>query len=105
MGRFTSPEDVLREEYGIFVDGGTVAPTDRDRFETVDPSTEEVLVDVCLGTNEDVDRAVESARRALDNWRETPAIERGEILRQIADRIRNHSETLTVIEALDSGKP
>ncbi|WP_144906116.1 aldehyde dehydrogenase family protein [Halobellus captivus] len=105
MGQFEPPEGKLREEYGFFIDGKPDTPVDRERFETVDPSTEQPLVEISAGTEADVDRAVSSARQALDEWRATSATERGQVLFQIADAIRDHSEMLAVIEALESGKP
>jgi len=101
----TPPEHVLRDSYGFFVDGDVHDPLDGNRFTVVNPSTEEELVEVYAGTSEDVDRAVESAGEALSEWRSTDATERGRILDRVADAIRENDETLSIIEALESGKP
>src|SRR5438552_17486571 len=57
----------LRERYGHFIGGEWVEPT--ETYETISPATEERLAVVGQGTEEDVDRAVASAREALaDGW-------------------------------------
>ncbi|MFQ5562559.1 MAG: aldehyde dehydrogenase family protein [Parvularculaceae bacterium] len=76
-------------------------------FQSVDPSTEEVIADVAEGGSEDVNRAVEAARKALETgpWAEMDARERGRLMMKWADLIDDNVEDLARLEVLDNGKP
>ena len=56
---------------------------------------------------EDVNRAINAARRAFDEgpWRRENASTRGRILYKIAEKIEQHIEELAALESLDNGKP
>jgi aldehyde dehydrogenase (NAD+) len=83
---------------GTFVDGA-------DRFQTVNPATEETLSEVAQGTPADVDRAVGAARAALPAWSGLRGIERAKFLYRIARRIQDRARELAVLETMDGGKP
>ena len=69
------------------------------------PATEEPLAEVPSASPEQVDRAVAAARAALGGWRRTPAGERGELLHGVAAWLRDHTEELGRLMALEGGKP
>jgi len=50
--------DVLPEHTGLYIGGEFVSSAADDTFETVDPTTGQVLADVGRGRAEDIDRAV-----------------------------------------------
>ena len=50
------------------IDGKPVDPAEGKTEEVIDPSTGEVIAEAPLSTEEDVNRAVEAARRAFDGW-------------------------------------
>ena len=50
----------------LLIDGAWVDAADGRTFSTVDPSTEEVLVQVARASAADVDRAVTAARKAFE---------------------------------------
>jgi acyl-CoA reductase-like NAD-dependent aldehyde dehydrogenase len=56
---------------------------------------------------EDVDRAVQAARRAFDSgpWRTMSPRDRGAILHRAAQLIQENAEELARLESLDTGKP
>ncbi len=95
----------LEPEPGLYIDGGFAPAADGRRFETIEPATESVLARVPDAGAADVDRAVESARRALKDWRRTPPLERAKHLFRIARRIQERSRELAVLESIDGGKP
>ncbi len=78
-------------------------------FDTINPATGEVLTQVAQADAEDVNQAVEAARRAFDDvggkWRKMSASERGRLLWKIADLIEQNIEELAELETLDNGKP
>jgi betaine-aldehyde dehydrogenase/aminobutyraldehyde dehydrogenase len=57
------------------------------------------------GTQADVDRAVEAAKKAWAEWRETTPQERSELLLKLADLIDEHTDELAEIESRNVGKP
>lgn len=70
-------------------------------------SNEKPIASVQAATQEDVDKAVKAARKALQepSWRDMPGTQRGELMCRLADLVREHKETLATIEAWDNGKP
>jgi aldehyde dehydrogenase (NAD+) len=87
--------------------GGRWRPARSARyFETVDPSTEQVIAQVAEAGTADIDAAVAAARAALNGpWGQMRAAERGRILLRLAELIRAHQDELVALESLDSGKP
>src|SRR5919201_1705113 len=73
--------------------------------EWVDSASGETIADVPRGTAEDVDRAVQAAKKALPEWLETTPGERAEVLLKLADLIDEHAEELAQLESTNVGKP
>ncbi|WP_076348572.1 5-carboxymethyl-2-hydroxymuconate semialdehyde dehydrogenase [Alicyclobacillus vulcanalis] len=90
-----------------FIDGAFVESAKGGWFDTLNPTTNEVLTQVAEGTEEDVHRAVEAAYRAFHEgpWGRMTAKERARYLVQIADAIERHGEELARIEVADTGLP
>ncbi|ACK72140.1 Aldehyde Dehydrogenase [Gloeothece citriformis PCC 7424] len=77
------------------------------RFETINPTTGEVICDVAEADAPDVDKAVTAARKAFNNsyWSKMSARDRGLLLYKLADLIEKNKEELARLESLDNGKP
>ncbi|CAL5223994.1 g6609 [Coccomyxa viridis] len=91
----------------LLIDGEFVDSSSGKTFETEDPRTGEVLVEVAEAQEEDVDRAVKAARKAFDKgpWPRMHGRERGQILYKLADLMEENLEELAMLESLDNGKP
>jgi acyl-CoA reductase-like NAD-dependent aldehyde dehydrogenase len=78
-----------------------------ETFATVNPATGEELAQVALAGPEDVERAVQAARAALEMspWKEMPGEERGRLLWKLAELVEQHADELAELETLDNGKP
>jgi len=88
------------------IGGVNVAPADGRTFTTVDPSTGLPIAEVAQGGREDVDRAVATARSALQGaWGSMRAPERERLLLELAGLVEEHAGELAELEALDNGKP
>ncbi len=101
-----APERVpvtIADSYGHFIDGA-FTPAGKT-MPTLNPATEETLSDVTVGSEADVDRAVQAARKALPAWSALPGAERGKYLYRIARRIQERARELAVLETMDGGKP
>ena len=92
---------------GLHIDGRRVEAADGATGETFDPSTGAVLATVAQAGAADVDRAVRSADTAFrtGEWSRMSPRARGEVLRRIAELIRDRSEDLAALESQDAGKP
>ena len=100
--------DIVRieESYGLFVGGRFVEPRSGERFETIDPSTEEPLARIAHGGPADVDDAVAAAREAYsERWSTVAPSERAKYLFRIARLLQERAREFAVLESLNSGKP
>jgi 1-pyrroline dehydrogenase len=88
-----------------FVGGEWVDAVQGGTMEVLNPSTGEVIAEVPRGTEADVDRAVEAAKKALPEWLETTPGERAEALLKLADAIDDHADELAELESQNVGKP
>src|SRR5436190_21858471 len=92
-------------EYGLFINGELVEPASGEVRELVEPATGEPLAKVAMGTEADVDRAVEAARAALEgDWGRTPPTERSRLLHALADAIQANRKELAELEVRNVGK-
>ena len=91
--------------FGHFVGGEWVDGASGETFETARPSDGSVLARLAQGTDEDVDRAVRSARSAFTDWSRTEGYERARHMYALARRIQKHARLFAVLETLDNGKP
>ena len=91
----------------LFIDGRWVAPVHNGSFDTIDPSSEQVFAKVAAATAEDIDLAVQAARKAFDAgpWPRMRGAERAAVLRRIGKGIRDRLHELAEIEVHDNGKP
>jgi gamma-glutamyl-gamma-aminobutyraldehyde dehydrogenase len=90
-----------------FIDGDFVKPLSGKTMETLNPATGEILATVAACGSDDVNHAVEVARKAFDggSWSRKHPTERKAILIQFADLIERDQYELAVLESLESGKP
>ena len=92
---------------GLWIDNTSVASASGATFTTTNPATGEVLAEVAEATEEDVARAVDSARTALASkaWRRTDAHKRSRLLWKLADLIERDAQVIAETETRDNGKP
>src|SRR5210317_873622 len=62
------------------------------------------LGDVSVTTEEQYNAAVSSAKTAFKDWRNVPAPQRGEYIRQFGNELRNKKEMLGALVSLEMGK-
>ncbi len=77
---------------------------DAKAFSLVDPSTEEVY-NTKFSSLTKLETAVQDSVRVFPAWSKTPGAQRAEVLRKIANGIREHAKQLIALEALNVGKP
>src|SRR2546421_6249164 len=87
-----------------YIDGRWIDAAGGETFEDIDPATGELIATVAKSQPADVDRAIESAKRALDSWRLFPAPKRGEILYRAAEIMLRRKEELAREMTREMGK-
>lgn len=94
------------KHYGQFyIDGEWVEPVASTPFNLVNPSTEEVFGTVALGSVEDVNRAVEAAKRALSGFETQSKAERIALLERIIQVYTARQGDLMEALTLEMGAP
>ncbi len=88
-----------------YIAGKWTGKSVREPISIINPATEEVFEQVLNGTRDDADAAVVAANRAFQVWRRMPAGSRGELLHEVADRMKARTDEIARILTLEGGKP
>jgi len=95
-----------RHPHRLWIDGAWEDAASGATFETRNPATGELLAHVAEAREEDVGRAVRSARRAASapEWRDLDSHRRSELLWALADLLEENADELAELETMDNGK-
>jgi len=100
-----SDDPHVSEHYQNYIDGSWVDAENGETFETVDPSAPgEVVATYQQSDAADAEAAVEAAAEARDEWADTPAPQRGAILRETASILESREQELTEFLTREEGK-
>jgi aldehyde dehydrogenase (NAD+)/betaine-aldehyde dehydrogenase len=104
--RMTEGVRRLIREPGSVV-GGRWSTDGGGTFESIDPSTEEVLATIPSSRLDEVDDAVAAARRAFDDgpWPRMAPRERARLISRLCEGLRTHQSELTELGVLELGSP
>ncbi|XP_022921521.1 betaine aldehyde dehydrogenase 1, chloroplastic [Cucurbita moschata] len=94
----------------LFIDGEWREPVLKKRIPIVNPATEQTIGSIPAATAEDVELAVDAARKALarnkgKDWASASGALRAKYLRAIAAKITERKSELAKLETIDCGKP
>jgi acyl-CoA reductase-like NAD-dependent aldehyde dehydrogenase len=93
----------LRTDFTLLIDGRR---TGADRhLDVINPATGRVFARCPAAGKEELDAAVEGARRAFESWRATSYAERAALIRQLAAALRAHQQELAELLTCEQGKP
>ncbi len=100
-------EKFLEDRIGLYINGEYTPALSGKTFDVINPATEEVIAQVSEAQTEDIDIAVQAARKAFDGgeWSEMEAATRSRLLYKFADLLEANREELAQLESLDNGKP
>ena len=87
----------------LYIDGGWRHAS--GNIDVLSAATEEVIGSVSEGTRQDVNAAVDAARRAFPKWSETAAEERADWLDKIAAALKERTEQIARTIAMEVGSP
>ncbi len=87
-----------------FIGGAFIAAGGVDSAAVINPATEEVIARVPCSTSDDLDRAVDAASAAFEDWGRTTPQQRSALLLAMADALEAHGEEFARLESLNVGK-
>ena len=102
--RIVSTTNMSYPDLHLLVDGQRLGRGNRRVTPVINPATGEVLGELPLADSEDLDRALEAARRAWPVWRAMGPQQRGKILHRAADLLRERSEGIARLATIEEGK-
>ncbi|WP_299662636.1 5-carboxymethyl-2-hydroxymuconate semialdehyde dehydrogenase [uncultured Psychromonas sp.] len=88
---------------GHFVDGEFYS--NQSTFTNFTPVDNTSIGEVSEGTEADMDKACEAAKKAFPAWRDMPGAERKKLLHHFADKIVERADEIALVESMDCGQP
>ena len=90
----------------MLINGQWVSARSREIRTIINPHDASTIARVAEGNREDAKAAIEAATTAFENeeWRRKTTAERGHLLKQIADMVRQNTDEFARLETLDTGK-
>ncbi|MDE8565033.1 CoA-acylating methylmalonate-semialdehyde dehydrogenase [Anoxybacillus rupiensis] len=98
---------LVRNETAVlknFINGKWVDSSGAETLEVPNPATGEVLARVPISTKEDVERAVQAAKKAFASWKNTPVPKRARIMFKFHHLLTEHHEELARLIVQENGK-
>ncbi|MDF1760447.1 MAG: aldehyde dehydrogenase family protein [Coxiellaceae bacterium] len=83
---------------------GWSTTTDQGVIDSISPASGELIAQVYNCSEADYERVMETAELAGQRWRQVPAPQRGEVVRQLGDLLRQHKDALGSLVSLEMGK-
>jgi len=71
---------------------------------SISPVDGQLIAQSTTGTQDDFDKIIEVSKKAFQQWRMTPAPQRGEIVRQYGNKLREHKQELGMLVSYEMGK-
>ena len=75
-----------------------------DSIDSYSPVDGKLIASLSTCSETDYDTVINTAQQAFKKWRQIPAPQRGEIVRQIGDELRKHKEELGQLVSYEMGK-
>ena len=82
----------MYEKFGQFIDGKWQQSSSGETYEVINPATEEIIGKASKANSKDIQRALKSAEKGLEIWKNTSPWERSKVIRKISDLIRKKSD-------------
>ena len=97
----------IKPNGNIFIDGKSVPAASGKTFSDFSPTLKKEIANIASGDTEDINRAVQSAKKAFESgvWSEMNPRDKKAIMLRWAELLNQHREELALLETLDVGKP
>ena len=73
-------------------------------IQSVNPATEKPILSVKSANQDQLEKIIQAAQQASKTWCEVPAPKRGELIRIMGERLREHKDALGSLVSLEMGK-
>src|SRR6201996_56548 len=88
----------------ILLDGQFIESRSNEWHDVVNPATQEVLAQVPFATDDELDAAVASAKRAYASWKNTPLAARARVMLKLQALVREHMSRIAQTLSAEQGK-
>ena len=95
----------MYSKFGQFIDGKWQQAEKGETYEVVNPATEEIIGKASKASSLDVQKALKSAEKGLEIWKNTAPWQRSYTIRKIADLLREKKKVMAKWLTLEVGKP
>ncbi|MEL6533873.1 MAG: aldehyde dehydrogenase family protein, partial [Bacteroidota bacterium] len=75
-----------------------------DWIESISPVDGQVIAKVQMADSDTYEQVVAAAQEAFKSWRKLPAPQRGEVIRQVGEKLREYKEPLGKLVSYEMGK-
>ena len=89
----------------LYIDGAWVEGETGAMIDIEDPATHEVVARVPRGSEKDVDKAVQAARKAFETWQYTPLETRVELMKKVVAGLKSRRQELIETITKELGSP
>lgn len=88
----------------MYVNGEFVDSMSKETWDVINPANEETISSIPLGTEDDVNHAVDAAHTAFLSWSKVPSKERASYLYKIADKLEERRDQFVQMLTDENGK-
>ena len=96
---------IMYSKFGQFIDGKWQQAEKKETYDVINPATEEIIGQASKASSADVQKALKSAEKGLEVWKNTLPWQRSYIIRKIADLLRKKQDVLAKWLTIEVGKP
>jgi acyl-CoA reductase-like NAD-dependent aldehyde dehydrogenase len=93
----------LRSDFSLLIDGELQSSD--EHLDVINPAYGEAFARCPAAGRDELDRAVQGARRAFASWRKTSYAERAELVKRLAQALRDRQDELAELLTREQGKP
>ena len=93
------------DKKNFYINGKWVKPAKVNDYNVVNPSNEEIFAVISLGSKDDTDFAVKSAKKAFDRWKETLVDERINFLEKLLKVYKKRFNEIAEAMSMEMGSP
>jgi len=95
----------MLKSYHMYVNGNWIEASSGERFDSLDPYTQQPWASIPQASDDDVNQAIAAARRAFKaGWGRLPGMQRAKLMLKLADIVERDHVALSRIETMDNGK-
>jgi succinate-semialdehyde dehydrogenase/glutarate-semialdehyde dehydrogenase len=95
----------MYEDLSLYINGQFLKGEGRREQDIFNPATDEVIGKLPHASKADLDLALASAQKAFQTWRKSSPMDRGKILRKVAELSRARAKEIGANITMDMGKP